>query len=430
MRREGTHKRRVFRTLQLLAFAVAIVFGGLIFSSKVDAQGKAGVPAVAGAGGDGRPKLAQDAAALRYRDAGAEKGGKDAGATHAGRATVDAGVGDASTTGDYNPDAGAIGYAEVQTDDDFPKDMSAEERSAIGAGKVPIHREGPFRSPFAHPRFGGPANVKVGLVISQVREYNLQTGAFAAEFFLSLTADKAMGAITLAFPNGYEMQETVLADEPTFKFYRYSGKFVSAIDLRDYPFDTQKLEILIEDKFAGVDQLLFEADKARTALDAEFKLSSYGVGFVSAKAYKHLYPTRFDRDDLYISRYKYTVGIDRFATSAAFSVYVPSFIIVLISLIGLWVPPDELEVRSNAGAPMLAAAVLFHYSLIQALPATGYLTRADKLMLGVYLSLLVNMLSTWILLVVEEQQLDRTFRIARAWVPPATVVIMVVSCLV
>ena len=52
---------------------------------------------------------------------------------------------------------------------------------------------------------------------------------------------------------------------------------------------------------------------------------------------------------------------------------------------------------------MLAAAVLFHYSLIQSLPATGYLTRADKLMLGVYLSLLLNMASTWALLLFEEE---------------------------
>jgi hypothetical protein len=103
---------------------------------------------------------------------------------------------------------------------------------------------------------------------------------------------------------------------------------------------------------------------------------------------------------------------------------VPAFIIVLISLIGLWVPASELEVRSSAGAPMLAAAVLFHYSLIQALPATGYLTHADKLMLGVYVSLLINMATTWVFLLVEEDKLDGLFRFFRAWVPPLTFLVM------
>ncbi len=83
---------------------------------------------------------------------------------------------------------------------------------------------------------------------------------------------------------------------------------------------------------------------------------------------------------------------------------------MLISLIGLWVPPSELEVRSGAGAPMLAAAVLFHYSLVQSLPATGYLTHADKLMLGVYVSLLMNMITTL-------GVLDRRRRAARLLVP-------------
>jgi len=111
-------------------------------------------------------------------------------------------------------------------------------------------------------------------------------------------------------------------------------------------------------------------------------------------------------------------------------VYVPAFIIVLISLIGLWVPPGELEVRSAAGAPMLAAAVLFHYSLIQSLPATGYLTHADKLMLGVYVSLLINMITTWVFLIVDEERLDFWFKVFRAWTPPLTALVMAASVFV
>jgi hypothetical protein len=81
-------------------------------------------------------------------------------------------------------------------------------------------------------------------------------------------------------------------------------------------------------------------------------------------------------------------------------------------------------VRSNAGAPMLAAAVLFHYSLVQSLPATGYLTHADKLMLGVYISLFMNMATTWVFMIVDEDRIQFWFRFFRAWTPPATVLVM------
>ena len=97
---------------------------------------------------------------------------------------------------------------------------------------------------------------------------------------------------------------------------------------------------------------------------------------------------------------------------------------VLISLLGMWVPPNQMEVRSNAGAPMLAGAVLFHFALMQELPATSYLTRADKLMLGVYTSLILGMLSTWAMFIVKEENMGVVFRIARIVVPLLTVVVM------
>jgi hypothetical protein len=337
---------------------------------------------------------------------------------------------DAGVDAAFDPDAGGLDYAVTQTDDDFPKDISEEEKSNIGAGKVPIHREGPYRSPLAHPRFGGPATVKVGLVIREIREFSVQTGGFESDFFLSLTSDKDMPQLNLTFTNGHEVTMTALADTPTFKVFSVTGKFTTDVDLRRYPYDTQELFFLLEDQKAGIDQLVFIPDKSRTSLDSSFRLSSFGPSATGAIAYKHKYPPRFDRDDLYVSRYKFTLSVDRFATSAAFSVFFPAFIIVLISLTGMWVPPDELEVRSNAGAPMLAAAVLFHFSLIQSLPATGYLTHADKLMLGVYLSLLLNMGSTWLLMLGDERWMDRVFKVARTVVPILTAIIMALAVVV
>ena len=320
-----------------------------------------------------------------------------------------------------------LGNTVIQDESDTPKDLSPEQIDALGNGKVPIHRDGKYRSPLANPSAGGPATVKVGLVISEVRDYQITDGSYSADFFMSFTADKLLPKLHPLFTNGHDVNCTNLVDVETFRFYRCTGSFTSPVDLRQYPFDTQYLDISVEDAVYGVDTVVFVADPRRTSLDASFRLSGYGVASVGAVAFRHQYPSRFDRDDLYVSRYKFTLGLDRFAQSAAFSVYVPAFIIVLISLIGLWVPPEELEVRSNAGAPMLAAAVLFHYSLIQSLPATGYLTHADKLMLGVYVSLLMNMATTWVFMLVDEERIPFWFRVFRAWTPPATGLVMAAS---
>lgn len=429
-------RKRRLPLIQVLSIAVAILLACAIVGSKVRAQDRKGDAAVAA---PAAPRPAPAASTGVPTGGGA---GKASAATRrvpsadpaASSAVVDAGTppmaqGQAakSDKGDKDKDddkGGPLDYATVQTDADFPATLTEEEKAAIGTGKVPIHREGPYRSPFAHPNFGGPAHVKVGLVLVTMREYDIQHGSFEANFFLSLTGDKEMGPIALAFPNASEMNETVLADTPTFKLYRYDGKFESPVDLRKYPFDTQALTIEVEDQRAGIDQLIFDPYLERTSLDEGFELPGWSVAAIGGRVYQHRYPPRFDRDDLYVSRYKFTLSIDRFVTSAAFSVFVPAYIIVLISLFGLWVPPDELEVRTNAGAPMLAAAVFFHYSLTQALPATGYLTRADKLMLGVYVALLINMASTWVFLIVPEDRVEHYFKLARAWVPPVTALLM------
>jgi hypothetical protein len=110
-------------------------------------------------------------------------------------------------------------------------------------------------------------------------------------------------------------------------------------------------------------------------------------------------------------------------------VYVPAIVIVLISLSGLWLPKEELEVRSNASAPMLAAAVLFHFSLMQALPPTSYLTRADKVMMSVYVSLVLNMLATWLWFVLDEKHTERVFKLGKWVIPPLTVVLFLIGSL-
>jgi hypothetical protein len=292
-------------------------------------------------------------------------------------------------------------------------------------GGVPFHPSGtPYRSPFAKPNSERAIRIKVGMLLNSVDDYDVKTGTFLADFFLSFTSERPMPKLSPQFPNGKVDNVSVIADKPTFKLMRFTGQFKSPADLRKYPYDSQELKILVEDDTRGIDQVRLVVDRERTKTARGFRAVGWQVAFVEARSLSHSYPDRFEGDDLYYGRYVFSVGLERFAASAVFKVFVPAFVIVLISLLGMWVPPNHMEVRSNAGAPMLAGAVLFHFALMQELPATSYLTRADKLMLGVYTSLLLGMLSTWAMFLVNEESMDRVFRIARVVVPVLTVGVM------
>lgn len=323
-------------------------------------------------------------------------------------------------------DAGAVDAAVVTAET-----HGAAIDSAIAPdGGVPYHPSGTtFRSPFAKPNAGPPVRAKVGILLNTVDDYDITTGTFTADFFLSLTSPTPMPELHLKFPNGKVEDNEVVADTPTFKLYRMSGTFKSPPDLRKYPFDSQDLKILIEDDYLGIDQIRFSADKDHTQLARGFRVLGWQVDEISARSLSQAYPDRFEGDDLYYNRYIFTLGLERFATNAAFTVYVPAFVIVIISLLGMWVPAEEMEVRSNAGAPMLAGAVLFHFSLTQALPATSYLTRADKLMLGVYICLLLGMMSTWMMFLVNEERIPTVFRVSRVVVPTLSAIVMALVCL-
>jgi hypothetical protein len=363
--------------------------------------------------------------------------GKGSDAGNLALAAPAVGGGTKMTVGDASADAASAVPLEAVAADETTKQTvlgktdapEPIDLSSAPNGGVPSPPPGArYKSPFAkaNPK---PVDVKVAFLLNSVDQYDVKTGTFTADFFVSFTSLEPMPSMTLQFPNGKLEGREVIADKPTFKLLRLNGSFKSPADLRKYPFDSQELKIIIEDDTRGIDQLRFIVDHERTQPARGFRAVGWQVGFVEGRTLAQSYPDRFENDDLFYSRYTFVLGLDRYATSAAFKVFVPAFVIVFISLLGMWVPAEEMEVRSNSGAPMLAGAVLFHFALMQELPATSYLSRADKLMMGVYICLALGMISTWWMFLVKEHNVERVFRIARIGVPVASLVVMLLACL-
>jgi hypothetical protein len=406
-KRVESRKRKVPR-LQLLAFVVLVLVACFAFAQKVGAQGGAAPRAGTAGRGGAMAKL---------------KPGEKAGAAeHAAAPITDAGVAEAGGAPAAEPPKAEVKRA--PEDEDLADQLATAKAGPDGG--VPVHTEGAYRSPFAYPK-RTRANARVGFLVETIEDYDIKKGAFTAHFFVSLTSDKPMPKIDLRPTNGKVDSQELLADLPTFKMWKMVGTFSNKPDLHAYPFDTQELSIELEDDSNGLDVLKLVPDVDRTYLDSDFSIAGWDVAYLRARVMNHYYPDRFDDDDLYYSRYKVGVGIKRFATSAVFTVFVPALVIVFISLSGLWFPRDELEVRSNATTPMLAAAVLFHFALMQELPATAYLSRADKLMMGVYLSLGMHMATSWVWFVVHEKHTEFIFKWAKRICAPATLIMMAVA---
>lgn len=403
--------RRGAPKLQLLAFVVLVLAACFAFAQKVGAQGGHAGGTHAAAGGGAK------AAAAKLKPG--EKAAAEKAAAEKAVEASDAGAPEAAAAGAPEP-----APKRGPEDDDLADQLNSAKAGPNGG--VPIHAEGAYRSPFAYPK-RPRATARVGFLVETIEEYDIKKGAFTAHFFVSLTSDKPMPKVDLRPTNGKVDAQELLADLPTFKMWKMVGTFTNKPDLHAYPFDTQELTIELEDDSNGLDVLKLVPDVDHTYLDSDFSVAGWDVSYLRARVMNHYYPDRFDDDDLYYSRYKVGVGIKRFATSAVFTVFVPALVIVLISLSGLWFPRDELEVRSNATTPMLAAAVLFHFALMQELPATAYLSRADKLMMGVYACLGMHMATSWFWFVVHEKHTDVIFKWAKRICAPITFAVMGVA---
>src|SRR5437879_9422340 len=93
-----------------------------------------------------------------------------------------------------------------------PPEDQMEDAVTRADGGVPIHEKGEFRSPFANPRWGKVTDVRVGIVLNDLTNYDIHTGSFVADFYLSLTSEKEMPSMDMMFPNGKPDERNVISD--------------------------------------------------------------------------------------------------------------------------------------------------------------------------------------------------------------------------
>ena len=93
-----------------------------------------------------------------------------------------------------------------------------------------------------------PTNfVQVGIYVLNIGKYELATGSFTADFYLSLKCSSQCSE-DFEFMNGRASSFEKIINEPNEKFYRIQANLNSPVDLKKFPFDNQKLQIILEDK--------------------------------------------------------------------------------------------------------------------------------------------------------------------------------------
>jgi hypothetical protein len=232
--------------------------------------------------------------------------------------------------------------------------------------------------------------VKVGIYVLNIGEFDLKSGTYTMDFYLSMECVKPGCKLgSFEFMNGRAQSIRLEENTSTAEFWRIQASLYGNLNLQDYPFDSQVLSIRIEDTTLTEQNLTYQVDPNGSGLDPSIVVVGWTIAGWNQTVISHYY-------DVYnetYSQYVFSVNLER-APTFGFEVFIPVFFLTFISLIGMLMygkTSSVLENRVLLTATCLIAAVLFQFSLDNDVPPLGYLTFADKFMIATYIIIISSL---------------------------------------
>jgi hypothetical protein len=238
----------------------------------------------------------------------------------------------------------------------------------------------------------------IGLYVLNLGKFDIATGTFTADFYLSIKClDECK--TDFEFMNGRAASIEKTIDEPNEKFYRIQANLNSPVDLRRFPFDEQKMQIILEDKELTAEDLRYIPLEDESGIDSSIAFTGWNIDGWTAEAKEHYYPVY---NETY-SQYVFTINISRIVLNSFFKTFLPVLIIMLIVMFSFIMDPDKIMNRLTVVTSSLVATVMYHVSISNQIPPVGYLNMADKFMIFTYAILLAAVIMNVVMLELLEQ---------------------------
>ncbi|VVB78354.1 Uncharacterised protein [uncultured archaeon] len=228
--------------------------------------------------------------------------------------------------------------------------------------------------------------IKVGIYILNLGKFDISTGSFTADFYLSLKCNGTCPEEDFEFMNGRATSIDKIIDNPDEKFYRIQANLNSPIDLKKFPYDKQKVQIVIEDKKNTIDKVRYIPDDSGAGIDSSVTFTGWIIGTYNQTAEEHYYEAY---DETY-SQYVFTIPISKIVINSTIKTIIPVVFIIIVMLSSFILDIDKVSTRIGMVSSALVASVMFHVSLSNQIPPLSYLTFMDKFMVLTYFVILVS----------------------------------------
>ncbi|KAI9023950.1 hypothetical protein DFJ74DRAFT_666672 [Hyaloraphidium curvatum] len=200
---------------------------------------------------------------------------------------------------------------------------------------------------------------------------------------------------TLEFVNAIDGGATVnrLSDEPAvypggvqYQELKVQGTFYQAFNLRSFPMDRQKLQLVIEDPELPASELIFLPDTKNSGHDRSIVVPGWSVLSMTIEPYLHDYGTNFgdpgSNSSERFSAILVTVTIARAQSNFAWKL-VPLIFVLIVAWSSLFVHPKIVELRIGLCATALITCVFLQQTSIDPAIVSG-LVLMDELYITAY----------------------------------------------
>jgi len=230
----------------------------------------------------------------------------------------------------------------------------------------------------------GDPNVSVNTFVRSVEKVDLSDSTFSIDFYLVFEVD--LNEISLEEAKKFQF----VNGEPSIKIfdenihgslaelaYRVKGDFVTSFELGGYPFDSHKIEVILDFPLAPPNLNL----EAVSMVNPEMIIIGWDYKGIESRVFEHSY----DGGENTFDRFVLGIVIQRPMLSTILKNVLPITVIAAIALLTFLISANSPSERIGLGVSTLLSATAFHLSLLGNIPPTGAFTIADGIMLSVYL---------------------------------------------
>ena len=238
-----------------------------------------------------------------------------------------------------------------------------------------------------------PIEYSVALSLVSIGEIDKRIGTYELDFWSSIYAENQDLLLNpppeVDFVNGKDEQISSQYLASNIYEHRVRGTFVNTMDFRDFPFEKIQLKVDIEPVTPwNTDRVLLQVDPA-SGIDSTANVPGWFVTEPNFSINSKTYGTSQEE----YSRYTAEFTIERSPLGSFLKIIFPVLIVLTISFIAYLIP-ENFDVSSVFALLPLLAVVFLHINALDQLPALGYLTMYDKMMIIVYALITNNVIST------------------------------------